>query len=678
MKPYTPPDERRYRQIHLDFHTSEHVPGVGEQFDPDEFVATLKLGHVDAINLFAKGHHSWSYYPTEVGRRHPNLKPGLDLLGEQIRACHAAGIRCPIYYTVGWSSNDAADHPYWLVRQKDGSPLANSKDYDFDAAPESLKPPGGWLFLCPSGEYRKLMLDQTREIMRMYDVDGLWYDICPFETCWCDNCVIGMTANGYDPEVDADAAKYCVDKWESFMAECHAVVDAEQPGTSCFFNGLVHMVTPDRILAQQSHYEMEDLPTVWGGYDKLPPRARFFAGDGKAMIAMSGKFHTAWGEFGGYKHPDALRYEAASMVTFGAMCNFGDQLHPGGRLDEQTYRNVGRAFEYVETLEPWLPGTTPVTNLGVLFSIDKSNVSVHGTSSSAHDEGVCNMLLESQLDFERVYLDRDLSRFDAIVLTGKRFLTRDDAAVLKKYVDGGGKLLVLGHSALLAGEDALAFDVGGEYAGPAEFQIDYTLAGEVLQRLGEVGVGPFLNYLPAMRLRPTDGEVLAAIREPYFDRTYGRYVSHQNTPYRLENAPHAAALRKGNVVTLPHPLGAVYLSDGARVHREFVTAALKLLGFSPLLKIDGLGSAGRAALYEQAGEKRHVLHLTYAVPTPRGRCMVIEDLPTLRDVKVSVKVGGLSKARLPLSGQDLHATRDGDRLTFTLPRLRCHELIELS
>ena len=32
----------RFRQIHLDFHTSELVDGIGAQFDPEEFVRTLK------------------------------------------------------------------------------------------------------------------------------------------------------------------------------------------------------------------------------------------------------------------------------------------------------------------------------------------------------------------------------------------------------------------------------------------------------------------------------------------------------------------------------------------------------------------------------------------------------------------------------------------------------------
>ena len=51
-------------------------------------------GHVNQINIFAKCHHGWSYYPTQVGQTHPNLK--FDLLGAQIEACHEIGVRCPI------------------------------------------------------------------------------------------------------------------------------------------------------------------------------------------------------------------------------------------------------------------------------------------------------------------------------------------------------------------------------------------------------------------------------------------------------------------------------------------------------------------------------------------------------------------------------------------------------
>ena len=41
-----------FRQIHLDFHTSPLIPNIAAEFDADEFVRMLKLGHVDSVTCF--------------------------------------------------------------------------------------------------------------------------------------------------------------------------------------------------------------------------------------------------------------------------------------------------------------------------------------------------------------------------------------------------------------------------------------------------------------------------------------------------------------------------------------------------------------------------------------------------------------------------------------------------
>ncbi len=61
------------------------------------------------------------------------------------------------------------------------------------------------------------------------------------------------------------------------------------------------------------------------------------------FLGMTGKFHTTWGEFGGYKHPNALRYEAGLSIANGAKCSIGDQLHPEGLMDKATYELIGAA-----------------------------------------------------------------------------------------------------------------------------------------------------------------------------------------------------------------------------------------------------------------------------------------------------------------------------------------------
>ena len=115
------------RQIHLDFHTSEHIPDVGKYFSKEQFKEALQIGHINQINIFGKCHHSWCYYPTKLkhAKIHPNLK--IDLLGHQIEACHEINVKAPIYLTVGWSAHDAEIHPEWCARNSDGSIIEFNK-----------------------------------------------------------------------------------------------------------------------------------------------------------------------------------------------------------------------------------------------------------------------------------------------------------------------------------------------------------------------------------------------------------------------------------------------------------------------------------------------------------------------------------------------------------------------
>ena len=308
-------------------------------------------------------------------------------------------------------------------------------------------------------------------------------------------------------------------------------------------------------------------------------RAKFFHNTGKPLIAMSGKFHTSWGEFGGFKHPDALRFEAGSMLAFGAACNFGDQLHPSGEMDLATYGNIGQAFEYVAQIEAYGLDAVPAANLGLWFS-----------NSKPDDEGTSVMLLETGTDFLVVDPAKDLSAYAAIVLPGAACLSADEAARLSTYVAGGGSLLVLGESALDEQRQRFLLDIGADYLGPANYDEDFTVAGETLLR--DLPASPFLNYEAALRARPQAGiEVLATLHEPYFNRTYGHFCSHQNTPNRLETAAHPAALRKGRVVFLPHRLGKLYYEHGARVHRDLFANALALIYSRPMVQTS-LPSAG--------------------------------------------------------------------------------------
>ncbi len=650
------------RQVHLDFHTSEFMPGVGAAFSKENFQEALRIGNLNSITVFAKCHHSWSYYPTEAGMMHPTQDPEFDLTGAMIEAGHEIGVRVPVYITVGWSANDAENHPEWVVRRKDGS--MDIRNGRVDAPSTDARPIVSWKTLCPNGSYADLIYAQTREVCERYPVlDGLFFDICFGPTCYCDACLEGMQDAGWDPKKEADAQAYNVAKWQRFMTRCTEILHAKHPEATIFFNGGAEPTTP-QWHAWQTHFEMEDLPTTWGGYDKMPARAKFFARSGKEYLGMTGKFHTMWGEFGGFKPADAMRFECAAMLAYGAKCSIGDQMHPCGEMDLETYRLIGEAYRYVESIEPWSFDETETSRLGIVLSGD-----------SKSDEGLVRMLLEKQLDFDIAFLPDDLSRFDTIVLPDSVQVDDTEAAALREYVDAGGSMVLTGTSGLNAGRSQFLVDVGANYQGAANYENDYLRLGSDLS--SGLITSPFLVYEGAEQVWVTDGEVLASLHEPYFNRTYGHYCSHQNTPYRTEQAQHPGALRKGRVVYLAHPICRIYYDHGSQFHRDYFINALRLVYRDPILQV-GMPSCGRVRLAKQPQENRYVLHLLYAAPLQRGRTAVIDDLPPIYDIPVTVKIDEpIRQAYLAPEMEPIAFDQAEGRVQLTVPKVECHQIVVL-
>lgn len=108
-----------YRQIRLDFSTSEDIPAIGADFNPDEFADTLVKAHVNSITCFhapiTAG--STSCAQANPGRIHPHLaRPRL--LKEQIEACRG-GSPAPIYTTIQWDRSLTASSE-WLCSDETG------------------------------------------------------------------------------------------------------------------------------------------------------------------------------------------------------------------------------------------------------------------------------------------------------------------------------------------------------------------------------------------------------------------------------------------------------------------------------------------------------------------------------------------------------------------------------
>ena len=647
------------RQVHLDFHTSPKIPVIAKRFSRENFKAALTKGHLESITVFAKCHHSYCYYPTKVGTVHPGLD--FDLTGEMISAAHEVGVRAPVYITAGWSEYDAETHPEWTAKDKDGKTIG--MNYYDNTDPDMKRPEVCWAHMCLNdGSYAHHIYDLTEEVCQRYEnLDGLFYDICvSYPVCYCEECRAGMAKEGFNPENEDDAKKYFQEKHHVFMNTCGEILHKYHKNATIFFNAGGAEINMPQFHQYQTHFEMEDLPTAWGGYSQMAPRARFFDKKNKFYLGMTGKFHLAWGEFGGFKSKDALKYEVCCMAQYGAGCSIGDHLCPDGEMDMQTYENIGYAYSYLEKIAPYCYGGKYVTNIGVYFQ--KKNLDFDGT---------VDILLENQIDFDYV-VDGNFEKFDTVIFTDEAMPTDDELAKLKAYVENGGKVLFTGNA--LQNENGFAIDCGLKYVAGADRDQDYIRAR--ISESDNLPKSPFLAYTPINKYENIDAEIFAEALIPIFSRTNAHFCGHKNAPYDKDAVPTPALARKGNVVFMAHKAGQMYKEYGCVAHRDYFISALKnLCGYKSLTTVN-LGSCGRVTVIDQNNESRYCVNLTYAAPQKRGVAEIIDDILPLYNIPFALKTDKkVTRVYSPVTNEKIKFKQKDGVVSFVIPKIECHNTV---
>lgn len=671
-----------YREIHLDFHTSEAIPGIGADFDPDEFADTLVKAHVNSITCFARCHHGWIYYDTELNpeRRHPHLTR--NLLKEQIEACHAHGIRVPIYTTVQWDHFTARQHPEWICTDEHGCIVGTPP---FEA--------GFYREMNVNSPYvEEFLKPHVREIMATLPTDGFFFDIVRPIPSTDPYTQERMRAAGLDPTNAQHRAQFALDSLNEFKRDLSAFVWSINPEASIFFNA-GHVGTRHRsVVDAYSHWELETLPSGGWGYQHFPVSMRYARTLGVDVLGQTGKFHTSWGDFHSFKNLAALEFEVFRMIAMGAKCMIGDQLPPRGRIEPYVYDLVGKVYAEVEQKEPWCQGARPISEIGVFTPEEFAG----GSAGQLPDaiKGATRMLEEAAQQFDIVDSASDLSLYRVVILPDRIPVGTALAAKLDAYLAKGGSVIATFESGLVPdktafGLDALGVEIASE--GPRDAAGEL-VRGRVFERTdyveyilprGEVGRGlpptEHVLYIRGMDVRALPGsEALADIVPSYFDRTWEHFCSHRHTP-SAGQAGNPAVIRNGNAIYFSSPIFTLYQKVAPLWCKRLLLNALDLLLPEPLVRHEG-PSTLLVTLNDQPAQQRQILHLLHYIPERRGEFFdVIEDVIPLYGVRVSVRVPDSVKrvAAVP-QGEAIPFEMNGGRVEFVVPAINGHQMIEVS
>ena len=665
-----------FRQIHLDFHTSEAIKGIASKFDAEAFADTLVKAHVNSITCFARCHHGWLYYDSEQfpERVHPHLK-NKNLLKEQIEACHARGIRVPIYITVQWDYYTSERHPEWLHIEEDGR-IAGTPPYEA----------GFYKNLLVNSPYLDFLKAQTKEVLESLPTNGIFFDIVKPLNDSSRWSKIQMLERGLEPEDASQRWKFGLDVINEFKTDMSAFVKAINPETAIFYNG-GHVGPRHRTIKDAyDHFELESLPSGHWGYLHFPMTMRYARTLGVDCVSHTGKFHTAWGDFHSYKNQAALEFECFRMLALGSKCEIGDQMNPDGTLDQAAYDLIGKVYAQVEKKEVWCKGAKAVTDIGV-FTPEALDPLERDASLSL--EGVTRMLEESAHQFDVVDEQTDFSNYKVIILPDEISVNAALAKELKAFANEGGAIIASFASGMNEEQDAFKLPMLGvslakgdapEMRGKIFPRGDYCEYLRPLElRTNGIVDTEYVMYTKGMPVRAKKGTtVLADGHASVFNRTHEHFCSHRQSPSSGKKST-PAIVQKDKAIYFAHPIFTQYRQNGPRWCKQLFLNALARVLPNPLVQHDSFSTVN-VVLNQQAEEKRYVLHLLHYIPERRAKDFdTIEDVIPIYNISLSLKLAKrVRSVKLVPSGEALEFRTKQGRLQVAVPKLLGHDMVELN
>ena len=442
--------------LHFDFHADSACTEVGKNVTEDMVREIIETIRPDYIQCDCKGHAGYSSYQTKVGNQAPGFLK--DQLKIWRKVTKEYGVPLVMHYSGVWDARAVELHPEWAVTNEDGTKN--------DKMTSTFK-----------GYVDELLIPQLVELANDYKVDAAWID----GECWAtqpdfDEKIIALFENESGIKLTKDGQGKC-DKqskgYREFLSFCR----------NQFFKYLAHYT--DEIHRKTKNFEIAsnwaftsftpcpvcaDVDFLSGdllavdGYNSARFEARAVCEQGKLWDLM------AWGFYYDFeqncvfsvKSADALSREAASVISFGGGFQIYNTQNRDGSMRLWEMHELKSVAEFVRTREPFLKGSKPFSNIGVLYSYydlnhkhdslfynggnEDARGAVKLTLDSAH---TCTILMDHMLNAE--YLkDKNI-----IILPEIKYISEEVKSALLGFVKNGGNLIISGHECCKSFTDVL-------------------------------------------------------------------------------------------------------------------------------------------------------------------------------------------------------------------------------
>jgi len=616
-------------KCHPDFHLPADVV-VGEGFDAQDYVARLKEAQIDAVVFFGKCHYGFSYYPTKIGTVHPKLVS--DMLGEIVQECRREGVGISAYYSVFLDTAAARLHPDWVL-QADTDEIEggfNSKKFE--------------QICVNSGYLDELLLPQSIEIVKNYDVDELFFDtMTGFTPCYCDKCkeLFGkpIPRSAEDPDWLAYVNWYN-DQYEAFFAKVIRVIYEINPQVGVIFN----WQWSARLPGNPAPFTKRLAGDLYPSGATSSYFSHYWAGTDYPFDYMCGRFMHGLSEWSN-NTPETLKYTAAATIANGGSFYLIDRQLPNGSLEARSWPILKDVFTFVNDRREVVEHTRHVPETAVLHSLEHI--------VGAHNEFFPDLELRKQRtvpmtamaqvlrDRARHYtplntdnLKRRLLEYKLIVLPECDYLDAEMIQLLTQFVENGGKLLIV-QSATKDGLDPALLQLAGvTFKAYADLEYGY------IEKQSAGNADPILVRGKFALVTPDEGtQTLHRYVSPLSEGNSGAQFGHGFAPPTTPSDFAVVTSRQlgaGEIVYVSAP---ILTSHDAYFNPHITDLVLQLMDRLLPRPIVSVQTKAQVELVVMRKADDLIIHLVNhsAKEVLAGYwCPVLEFIPELRDIAISV------------------------------------------
>ncbi len=390
----------------------------------------------------------FAYYDSKLLPKAPGLGRR-DPLREAVEEARPHRLPVIAYCVVQQGGHFLKAHPEWEMRGADGKPLGR---------------------FCYNSGYleamKAILAEQLAYGIAGFHIDMMDQGFGPPYGCWCDICQARFEREFGRPmprEATWDEAwdkmlEFRYRSSERFEKALAGHVKALNPAASVDFN--YHGNPPFSFEVGQrpvQHAANGDFITgetgVWG-FSALAVglNAEFYraaAPGQRVQVAMQRGVRMYHDQTTRPLHD--LRWELLTLLSHGAFVTVVDKTAFDGWLDPVAYERIGTAFEEARSKRPHF-GQTPLQDVGLYFSsrtrdwVGRTKPADYFTAfQGAHRAMVYEHIPWGVLLDENVSLET-LRRFPVVLLPNAGILAGREVALLRSYVEAGGKLILTGLS----------------------------------------------------------------------------------------------------------------------------------------------------------------------------------------------------------------------------------------